>query len=146
MWDETSSVTVENSVIWDEALAFASGDDAIQVSHSNIRGGWPGLGNIDADPLFAFPTNPRLTAGSPCIDSGSHDVLPELDSTDLDGTVLPVDGDGDGQALLDMGAYEYVPAHGTIALSAEAVEFFLPEDESGVVQNRSNCATPHRAY
>jgi hypothetical protein len=45
---------------------------------------WPGMGNIDEDPLFeAPPLNLRLQAGSPCRDSGD-DSHPGPDSLDID--------------------------------------------------------------
>jgi predicted outer membrane repeat protein len=84
------------------------------VAHSLIEGGWPGEGNIDADPLFVVPPDPgpdglwgtsddlgdlRLQPGSPCIDAGGPDSTP---SVDLAGTLRPQG------AKIDMGAYEYV--------------------------------------
>ncbi len=45
-----------------------------------------------------------LLAGSPSIDAGHALACP---STDQRGAVRPVDGDGDGQADCDIGAYEY---------------------------------------
>ncbi len=42
------------------------------MSYCDIQGGWPGEGNIDADPLFTDIINGdfHLLAGSPCIDAG----------------------------------------------------------------------------
>jgi hypothetical protein len=74
-------------------------------------GGWEGAGNIDADPLFidAEGGNFRLQEGSPCIDTGSNDAVPDDVTTDLDGNLRIVDGDGDDVATVDMGAYEFQP-------------------------------------
>ena len=65
-------------------------------------------GNIDADPLFVDPANGdyRLRPDSPCIDAGTD--LADV-SVDLDGTRRPLDGDGDGMARFDMGAFEFDP-------------------------------------
>lgn len=51
------------------------------VSFSCVEGGYPGLGNIDADPLFVDPENGdfRLQPGSPCIDAGNGAVATEKD-------------------------------------------------------------------
>lgn len=45
-----------------------------------------------------------LLAGSPAIDAGDNSHCP---STDQRGVPRPIDGDEDGQAVCDMGAYEY---------------------------------------
>ena len=62
-------------------------------------------GNISADPfrLNSAP-NFRLGPGSPAIDSAG--VGP---ADDFDGDPRPIDGNGDGKPVSDMGADEYVP-------------------------------------
>ena len=72
----------------------------------------PGPGNTDADPRFvnAAAGDYRLRPDSPCIDAGTN--LTELLTTDFLGVARPLDGNGDGLARFDMGAYEYHPAHG----------------------------------
>jgi hypothetical protein len=68
-----------------------------------------GDGNIDSEPQFADSGNGdyRLSAGSPCVDAGDNDSVP-ADVCDLDGNARIYDGDGDGEAVVDMGAYELV--------------------------------------
>jgi len=69
------------------------------VTYSCIQGGYTGTGNISAEPFFVnAPSNVRLLAGSPCIDSGTSVGAP---SVDIDGISRP---QGSGY---DMGAYEY---------------------------------------
>jgi hypothetical protein len=63
-----------------------------------------GNGNIDADPLL-FEFMP--VAGSPSIDAG--DPGPGGLANDFLGAPRPVDGDGDGIARPDQGAFEYQP-------------------------------------
>ena len=50
-----SNVVVVNSIFWNnqQAALLASGTSAPTVQYSDIEGGWPGLGNINAAPLFA---------------------------------------------------------------------------------------------
>jgi hypothetical protein len=50
--------------------------------------------------------DPRPSAGSPVVDAGTNtDLVP----ADLDGASRPADGNGDGSAVVDMGAYEVPP-------------------------------------
>ncbi len=89
--------------------------DDTTVSYSDVRGGWPGEGNIEAYPKFVDPDNGdyRLAPGSPCIDAGDNDAVPKDITTDLDGNPRFVDdpkakdtGDGD-RPIVDIGAYEF---------------------------------------
>jgi hypothetical protein len=65
-------------------------------------------GNISADPMFtnALRGNYQLQAGSPAIDVGSNSA-PDLPKKDFAGKPRIVDGDGDGDKIIDMGAYEF---------------------------------------
>jgi parallel beta-helix repeat protein len=66
-------------------------------------------GNISADPMFtSVPLNFRLRAGSPAIDTGDN-LAPDLPLLDLGNKPRIVDGDHDGDKIIDMGAYEYQP-------------------------------------
>jgi hypothetical protein len=65
--------------------------------------GW--FGNIAADPMFVSPTDRHLQPGSPAIDAGDPSVT-SPPATDLAGSPRITDGNGDGLAVVDMGAYE----------------------------------------
>ncbi|MHC4572197.1 MAG: hypothetical protein ACYS0C_09015 [Planctomycetota bacterium] len=50
-----SSLTIVNTILWGDTpdeISF-DGGSTITTTYSDIQGGWPGEGNIDADPLFA---------------------------------------------------------------------------------------------
>lgn len=86
---------------------------------SNIGGNYggdalPGANDITEDPIFVNSTitNYHLQAISPCIDVGNNTGAP---SKDFDGNSRPIDGDGDGIAIVDMGVYEYIPVASTIS-------------------------------
>jgi hypothetical protein len=79
--------------------------------------------NIDDNPLFqdAGSRNLRITSNSPCIEAGSNTAVPadtfdldndgntaESTSLDLDNRNRFSDGDCDGNAIVDMGAYELI--------------------------------------
>jgi hypothetical protein len=84
--------------------------------YSCIEGGFPGTGNIDADPLFvnAATGDFHLQDASPCRDTGDRTLLP-ADSQDLDGdgnTLETLSRDLDLNRRIvngevDMGAYEW---------------------------------------
>lgn len=64
-------------------------------------------GNISGQPGFVDITDYRLAAGSPAIDSGDPGAANPM--IDLDGTMRPIDGNGDDVAVRDMGAFEFNP-------------------------------------
>ena len=78
-------------------------------------------GNLSLDPLFIDPAgNFRLQSSSPAVDAGSNSA-PGLPPTDLDGNPRVVDGNGDGNAVVDLGAYELQPT--IITLSPSSLTF-----------------------
>jgi len=105
---DNSIVNLVNCIIWNNP--FGSIDGTLEASFSNIQGGYQGVGNINADPLFIDPENDdyHLLGFSPCIDSGTPDTIGlNLPPYDLDNNVRIWDGNDDGIAIIDMGAYEF---------------------------------------
>ena len=89
------------------------------ISYSGVQfgayGGFSDGGhNIDANPQYVNTSGPpatwdlHLQAGSPAMDKGNN-AAPGLAATDLDGKSRINDGDLDGTATVNMGAYEFAP-------------------------------------
>ncbi len=51
-WRENINLTLRNCILWDQTENEIN-DSNVTITYSNVKGGWPGLGNIDADPCFA---------------------------------------------------------------------------------------------
>ncbi|RJP76055.1 MAG: M28 family peptidase [Candidatus Zixiibacteriota bacterium] len=53
----SSSPTVRNSILWNEGNSeiFTLGGSPPDLAWCDVRGGWEGQGNLDADPLFVAP-------------------------------------------------------------------------------------------
>ncbi|MHC4742076.1 MAG: right-handed parallel beta-helix repeat-containing protein, partial [Planctomycetota bacterium] len=86
--------------------------------------------NISADPRFADPNNGdfRLKPDSPCIDAGENELPDGLPESDIEGGDRVQDGDRDGLAVVDMGAYEARPIDELVIWpSAAAIDFFVEE-------------------
>jgi parallel beta-helix repeat protein len=87
-----TEIHITNSIIRNIVMPIPQ---LLQISYSNIEGGFAGTGNIDEDPLFEDPANNIFTLKwnetekSPCIDTGD----PDHQYNDPDGT------------RADMGAY-----------------------------------------
>jgi predicted outer membrane repeat protein len=54
-WSLGGVITLANCILWDSSPEISVVDDLtkIEVTYSDVRGGWPGEGNIDLDPCFA---------------------------------------------------------------------------------------------
>jgi hypothetical protein len=131
--DPSAIMTISNSIMWTDTpcpqLALTGGITC-QVDHCDILGGSAGVvvetgsildwgtGNIALDPQFLDADGPdddpetwadndfHLVRQSPCIDAGDPAFAALPGETDLDGNPRVCDGNGDGTAIVDMGAYE----------------------------------------
>jgi predicted outer membrane repeat protein len=131
MINSASDPVMTNVILWNNRAQW-EGDQILNwsgsnpsISYSDIQGsggsgaGWDtalgtdGGNNIDVEPLFVTLVDPltapttagdlHLQVGSPAVDVGDNSACP---ATDLDGNIRPIDGDKDGVADCDMGAYE----------------------------------------
>jgi hypothetical protein len=99
-----SSPTLTNCILWSDSPDEIRNSDLTSLpaaTYSDVQGGYPGVGNIDADPLFVDPANGdyHLGSWSPALGAGTIDGAP---STDTEGNPRP---DPPGSSP-DMGAYE----------------------------------------
>lgn len=103
-----SDPTLTNCILWGNSAAtnpeIHNVESTPMITYCNIAGGYDGVGNIDANPLFADPEL-RIEADSPCIDAGNNTVVRDAITTDLDNNSRIVRG------AVDMGAYEFAPQY-----------------------------------
>ena len=104
---------VYNNILCSAEVIMGTGGPATVLSYNFMNLPFPafatdGGGNIFGDsPMYADTLNGdySLAEGSPCIDAGMSDG--DYPPTDILGNVRVWDGDGDGIATIDIGAYEY---------------------------------------
>ncbi len=85
---------IQNSIIWDNGpTAVHRQGGSIQVSYSDIQGGYAGSGNLNTNPKFMDPSmnDFRLACDSPCLDVGTSNpvtVLPSFDQSGRDDRII----------------------------------------------------------
>jgi len=93
---------VINSILWGDGTAgeiYTVDSLTIDITYSDIQGGWTGTGNIACAPQFAGLSDYHLQSGSCCIDAGTNISPVVVD--DIEGTSRPQG------AAYDIGAYEF---------------------------------------
>lgn len=142
----TGKAILNNNIFWNPELSHEVGlgyfpecgiTSEVEFDNNCIRGGLSGIynmgpginqiiwhdNNINLDPLFEGEgSHPyRLSAFSPLIDIGTEYDLP-ADALDAGGNERVWDGDGDGIARIDLGAYEYQPVYAPAELTGSVVD------------------------
>lgn len=86
MYNVDSSPQVINCIFWQNSHAddiMSKGSSSPIVTYCDVEGGYPGTGNVDADPLFVdqYGWDFHLTYDSPCRNAGTNTAahLPVLD-------------------------------------------------------------------
>ena len=155
----SENVSIDNSILWgnegpEGPQIYVGGDSNTSVSYTDVQGGqddvyvggdgtlnW-GEGNMETNPGFALAGDWHLAEGSVCIDRGDPNYMAGVDESDADGSPRVLDGDGDGNSVLDMGAHEFNSWAATIAVSPKEFSFYYAQDwvkpEPQVMQIR-NC-------
>ncbi len=85
----------------------------LNVTYSDVKGGYTGQGNIDADPLFfdAGRVDYHIQYDSPCRDAGDNGALPLDITVDFEHDSIPDPRRYPEAGTVDMGADEFNHAH-----------------------------------
>jgi hypothetical protein len=78
--DSNSKIIVLNTILWNN-IALGTGNEidsafgaTTSINYSNVQGGFIGIGNINADPMFADTIHYELSDASPCIGAGIDSI------------------------------------------------------------------------
>ncbi|HKQ40258.1 MAG TPA: right-handed parallel beta-helix repeat-containing protein, partial [Verrucomicrobiae bacterium] len=110
-----AQIILHNSIVWhsyrDAGGEIVTNGGTVLVNYCDVRGGYPGSGNLNVDPQFE-PEGTRLRSTSPCIDQGAAEGLPGLSQFtrfDMDGEArLDHGAFSNTHSIVDIGADEFV--------------------------------------
>ena len=135
---DAGTAHIANAILWEngarsgEQLALGA-EASVSVGSSVVKGDKPAVAapegarlswshdNFDVYPCFALEGDYRLLGHSPCVDTGNDSPHGGRLERDPDGNPRITDGDGNGKARIDMGAFERNAQRPAIALSKAGV-------------------------
>jgi predicted outer membrane repeat protein len=141
---EATPGTFVNCIMWGNSAfdsnrgiysyaGWSAGQPAAQYCDIDGESMYPGTGNLLADPGLIDPNNWDFGPAfdSPCIDAGSNAAISGI-VEDYDEGTRVVDGDGNGTAIVDMGACELQgwPDHLTSGEIMQDAAYDNPSDSS----------------
>lgn len=150
--NSTCCPEVLNSVLWRNTPGEIDGNTTnLVITYSDVKGGWAGAGNIDADPDFTggFYLS-QITAGqdrnSPCVDAGQGSVwdyglgetttridgVRDADPIDM-GYHYPAEGGSDNRAPVIVGE----PSVTAVGIDTAIVEWTTDEPANSIVEYRT---------
>ena len=124
IYNNDSSPTITNNIITGSSWYGIYNNNSLPtIDYNDVWGNWTnyvpalsaGSNDISEDPLFVGGGDYHLQPSSPAIDAGSNAAVPSWLTTDFEGDPRIWDGDGDGDAVVDMGADEYYVPPTTVA-------------------------------
>ena len=135
---------MKNSILWGNTSAgegpeYGGYDGYLggyEVSYSNVRGGYGGVGNIDSDPMFLSADDYHISLESPCVNAGNPNYVGGANEVDIDGEPRVING------RVDMGADELDWEGPVLGASAWNLDFYYyggavhPESRTLAIENR----------
>ncbi|MDP8204990.1 MAG: C25 family peptidase propeptide domain-containing protein [Candidatus Tenebribacter mawsonii] len=111
LFNQSYPPSVCNSIFWGNSASSGNeifnSNTGINITYSDVEGGFTGTGNIDADPMFINIVNGdyHIDFTSPCINAGTPDTTGlNIPDYDIEGNPRIFDGE---VYIIDMGAYEF---------------------------------------
>lgn len=95
----SSNIHAQNSIFWNKPAKEFMSQSNFKSNNCIVKGGYPGTGNLDTDPLMISDQLPVPGSNSPCLNNGI--MIPNIDK-DITGNPRPMPVN----SLPDIGAYE----------------------------------------